>query len=110
MWIKILWIYGLAAVVSLVIAVLIKLIVVTLGRMERAPAEAPAAAPKAVQASVPDFDLATDHVAAISAAVYAVLGSVRIVHIEESRRRGGWLAEGRLAQHTGHDVPHQSKH
>lgn len=109
-WIKTLWIYGLAAVVSMLIALVIKLVVVVLGRAERplptttaAPAPAPATA-------APAFDVAADHVAAISAAVSALVGSHRIVHIEHSRHREGWLAEGRHAQHASHDLGHRGKH
>ena len=40
-WSKTLWIYGLAIVVSLLIAVVIKLIVVLLGRGEQRTASAP---------------------------------------------------------------------
>lgn len=107
MWSKILWIYGLAAVVSLVIAALIKLIVVILGGKEQA---ASAVAHEQPAPALPGFDIAADHVTAISAAVYAVLGSHRILHIEESRGRRGWLAEGRHAQHTSHGVGHHPKH
>ncbi|MCF8197740.1 MAG: hypothetical protein K9J42_03150 [Sulfuritalea sp.] len=106
MWSKILWIYGLAVAVSMLIAVLIKLIVIILGRLERVPTRQPEPAAPAVTANNP----AADHVVAISAAVYAVLGSHRIVHIEETRRRGGWLAEGRHAQHTSHGVGHHPRH
>ncbi|MBL8541160.1 MAG: hypothetical protein JNK68_12420 [Betaproteobacteria bacterium] len=102
--IKALWIYGLAVVVSLAVAVVIKLIVVILGALERKPE----AAPKVVAAPAPAFDLVADHVAAISAAVYAMLGAHRIVHIEE-QRQAGWVVEGRLAHHASHAVQHHPK-
>jgi hypothetical protein len=94
-----LWIYGLAAAVSLLIAALIKLIVVLLGRVDRpaaviAPPRArPAAAVEAGDARV---------VAAISAAVYACIGEHRIVHIEDAAHGAGWAAEGRAAHHSAH--------
>ncbi|MBL8489751.1 MAG: hypothetical protein JNM82_03115 [Rhodocyclaceae bacterium] len=105
-WIKTLAIAGIALVVSVLIAVVIRVIVVTLGRLESRPAQpaAPAPAPQS-QAGPP-----AEHVAAIAAAVYAMLGSHRIVHIEETRRRAGWLAEGRLAQHSSHGLEHHPRH
>jgi hypothetical protein len=45
-----------------------------------------------------------DHIAAISAAVAAIVGAHRIVHIEPEHPGGGWLAEGRTAHHSSHDV------
>ena len=108
-WIKTLWIYGLAAVVSLLIALVIKLVVVVLGRAERQRPAAAVPAPSPAKVS-PAFDIAADHIAAISAAVYAMVGSHRIVHIEHSRHREGWLAEGRHAQHASHDLGHRGKH
>jgi hypothetical protein len=104
--IKALWIYGLAIVVSMAVAVVIKVIVVVLNAMERKPEAAPKAAPTAAPA--PAFDLLADHVAAISAAVYSMMGSHRIVHIEE-QRHGEWVVEGRLAHHTSHAVSHHPK-
>jgi hypothetical protein len=52
---------------------------------------------------------AEDHVAAISAAVYAMIGSHRIVHIEEARHGPGWVLVGRAAHHAGRPVPHSSR-
>ncbi len=98
-----LWIYGLAAVVSLVIAGVIKLIVLLLGRAERAPARS-AAAP-AVPAPAEAAGLSAQNLAVISAAVYAALGEQRILHIEPSRRGGGWAADGRHVHHTSHAPP-----
>ncbi|MBL8539319.1 MAG: hypothetical protein JNK68_02990 [Betaproteobacteria bacterium] len=103
--IKALWIYGLAIVVSLAVAVVIKLIVVILGALERKPAAAPK---PAAAVPAPALDVVADHVAAISAAVYAMLGAHRIVHIEE-QRQAGWVVEGRLAHHTSHAIQHHPK-
>jgi Na+-transporting methylmalonyl-CoA/oxaloacetate decarboxylase beta subunit len=47
-----------------------------------------------------------DHVAAISAAVYATIGSHRIVRIEEAQHGLGWVLAGRAAHHAGRPVPH----
>lgn len=100
---KTLWMYGLAIVISLAVAVVIKLIVVVLGALERKPEAAPKPAPAA-----PAFSLLGDHVAAISAAVYSVLGAHRIIRIEE-QRHAGWVVEGRMAHHTSHAVQQHPK-
>jgi hypothetical protein len=101
-----LWIYGLAAVVSMLIAALIKLVVVLLGRAARhaAPADAaPLLEPNPGIAAVVQLD--AHDVAAITAAVYASIGVHRIVHIEDAAHGSGWAAEGRLAHHASHRLP-----
>jgi len=97
-------VYGLAIVVSMIIAAVIKVIVVALGALERKPA---AAAPSA--APVAAFDVAADHVAAIAAAVYATMGAIRIVHIEPTHVGGEWSVEGRLALHGSHITHHPAR-
>lgn len=106
--IKTLWMAGLAIVVSMLIATVIKIIVVALNAIEnrRAPPQAEAAA----LAAVPAFDVNADHVAAIAAAVYAAIGAHRILHIEDKRRHGEWVVEGRLAHHTSHTISHHPRH
>ena len=104
--VKTLWMAGLAVVVSMSIAVVIKLIVVVQDAFHPKPETAPK--PAATAAPAPAFDLLADHVAAISAAVYSVIGAHRIVRIEE-QRHGEWVVEGRLAHHTSHAVSHHSK-
>jgi hypothetical protein len=100
-WSKTLLVYGLAIVVSMAMAAVIKLIVVVLNAFEpKSVAAVPARAP------VAQFDVVGDHVAAIAAAVYATLGSARILHIEPSHRGSEWLAEGRSAQHGSHHIQH----
>jgi len=103
---KTLWIYGLAIVVSMAVAVVIKVIVVVLHAFERKPKAAAAPAPAATPG--PGFDLLADHVAAISAAVYSVIGAHRIIHIEE-HRHAEWVVEGRLAHHASHAISHHPK-
>jgi len=49
---------------------------------------------------------ADDHIAAISAAI-AAIGPYRIAHVEPAHHGAGWLAEGRAAQHSSHDVGHR---
>lgn len=104
--IKTLWVYGLAVIVSLGVAVVIKVIVLTLGRLERKPAVVPPPLP------VPQVPLSIEahHVAAIAAAVHAMGGAHRVVHIEAAHRHQEWAAEGRQAQHTSHAPPHHPKH
>ena len=104
--IKTLWIYGLAIVVSLAVAVVIKVIVVALGKLEGTPAAPPQ------PAAVPPGPLAVDanHIAVIAAAVHAMTGAHRIVHIEAAPHHSGWAAEGRQAHHSSHVLPHHPKH
>lgn len=45
-------------------------------------------------------------VAAISAAVYAVIGAHRIVYLAEARRGSSWTAEMRTQHHTSHSPHH----
>jgi hypothetical protein len=97
------------AVVSMLIAAVIKLIVVLLNVLERKPAAALAPAAPAPAPSWPAAakaqEIAADHLAAIGAAVYAVVGAHRIVHIDAAREGSGWSAEGRLAHHASHAMP-----
>jgi len=104
--VKALWIYGLAIVVSMAVAVVIKLIVVILNALERKPAATPK---PVVAAAEPAFDVLGDHIAAISAAVHSMIGAHRIVHIEE-HRHAEWAVEGRMAHHASHAVPHRPAH
>jgi len=99
--VKALWVYGLTIVVSLAVAVVIKLIVVILNAIERRSA-VPAEPAPIVE---PAQDVVADHVAAIAAAVYATIGAHRIVRIEE-HRHSEWAVEGRAAHHASHTVPH----
>ena len=104
--IKTLWIYGLAIIVSLAVAVVIKVIVVALNMLERKPA-APAQ-PIAVPPA--PFAVEADHIAVIAAAVHAMTGAHRVVHIEAAPHHSGWAAEGRQVHHASHTVPHHPKH
>jgi hypothetical protein len=106
--IKTAWMYGLAIVVALGIAALIKAIVVVLSALEPKPAAA--AKPAAATAGAAATDVEADHIAAIAAAVYSLIGAHRIVHIERERRHGEWAVEGRIAHHASHTVAHHPKH
>jgi hypothetical protein len=57
-----------------------------------------------------DQDIPIEHVAVIAAAVSAILGQHRIVHIEPARHAEEWTSEGRQALHLSHSPPHQPKH
>jgi hypothetical protein len=101
--IKALQIYGIAIVISMAVAVLIKVLVVITSRVKREAKVAvvtqkTAVVPAAAKAGIPD-----DVVAALSAAIAVIAGPHRILHIGESKR--SWANEGRIAQHS-----HQPRH
>jgi Na+-transporting methylmalonyl-CoA/oxaloacetate decarboxylase gamma subunit len=92
-------IYGIVIVVSMLVAVVIRGIVWMLSRQakqEEAKAPAKPAAPP-ILAGVPQ-----EHLAVITAAVAAMMGAHRIVHIETAGRGFGWTAEARTVHHTSH--------
>ena len=95
-------IYGLAIVISLIMAVSIRGIVATLAaaQRQRAPAPKPAVAgtaPAAVEDGIP-----ADDVAAIAAAVATVFTAHRIVHIQPLQDSHAWATEGRWQHQTSH--------
>jgi hypothetical protein len=69
-----------------------------LARKELLPAPAPAVNELVGQEE-------DDHVAAISAAVYAMIGPHRIVQIELRGRDPAWSSQGRRAHHGSHALP-----
>jgi len=102
--IKALQIYGIAIVISMVVAVLIKVLVTLTGRVKKPaaatqPQPQPASAkPAPVQTGVP-----AEVIAAISGALAAVAGQHRVLHIAESGR--AWAHTGRSAQHSHQPRP-----
>lgn len=105
-------IYALAIVISMGVALLIKGIVVVLARTRPQPAPASAVTPMATPAAVAVAEgIPSDHIAAIAAAVYAMLGEQRIVHIEDLRHRGqhDWTAATRAAHHASHRPRHSGR-
>ncbi len=99
-------IFGLAVVISLLVAVVIRGIVVLVSR--GGPSE-PTTEPQA-QSTRPDT-IQPSEVAAIAAALSAVLGEHRIVHVARAGRDRTWTYEGRSAHHASHNVPvrHRSR-
>lgn len=95
--IKALEIYGIAIVISMVVAVLIKVLVVLTGQVKKPAVAAPVAAtPKQQPLVTPGIP--AEVVAALSGAVAAVAGPHRVLHIAESNR--AWANTGRSAQHS----------
>ena len=103
--IKALQVYGIAIALSLLIAVLIKVMVVLTGRVNKpAVKAAPVAAPVVARPAVVAPGIPGEVIAAISAAVATLTGPHRILHIGESSR--AWASEGRIAQHSSHQPRH----
>jgi Na+-transporting methylmalonyl-CoA/oxaloacetate decarboxylase gamma subunit len=100
-WLLSFSIYGLTIVIALLIALLIKGIVVVLERSRRA---LPVAPPPAVApvASVVAAGIPPEHLAVIAAAVAALLGDQRIVHIEDGGRGRAWTATARASHYASH--------
>lgn len=99
--IKAIQIYGIAIAISMLVAVLIKLLVVLTSRAEpvvKAVETVQKSADLGAVAGVP-----SEVVAAISAAVAVVTGPHHVLRIAESKR--SWANEGRIAQHS-----HQPRH
>jgi hypothetical protein len=76
--------------------------------MARAKAAPDAAAVVAPPPAVAGLSVAVaeaslnDDIAVIAAAVYAMVGAHRIVHLEAERQSGVWAIEGRWMQQTSH--------
>ena len=96
-------IYGIVIVVSMLVALVIRGIVIVLSRQAaqtetKAPVKpVPAPAIQPAIAGIPQ-----EHLAVITAAVAAMMGAHRIVHIEMAGRGIGWTAEARTVHHTSH--------
>jgi len=92
-------IYGIVIVISMLVAVVIRGIVWALSRQAKQEAVKAPAKP-AVQPAL--AGIPQEHLAAITAAVAAMMGAHRIVHIEMASRGFGWTAEARTVHHTSH--------
>ena len=89
-------IFGIIATISMLVAVIIKLLVMSTGRLGKAkPLPKPAAAsaaPPAIAEGIP-----AEVVAAITAALAVVTGPHRVLRIAESQRN--WSNQGRITPH-----------
>ena len=94
-------IYGIVIIISMLVAVVIRGIVLVLSRQAaQAEAKAPAKPAPAAQPAV--AGIPQEHLAVITAAVAAMMGAHRIVHIEMASRGFGWTSEARTVHHTSH--------
>jgi len=96
-------IYGMAIVISFLVAALIKGIVVGLPLLRRREEPQAPQAP-AVTAAVPP-----EHLAAIAGALAAVAGPSHIIHLEDRGSTKTWTAEGRMIHQTSHAVTRTRK-
>ena len=79
--VKAVQIYALAIVIAMLVAVMIKALVV-------------------FTVCPVDLGISEEDVAALTAAIFAMIGPHRILHIGETRP--AWTSQGRAAQHTSH--------
>jgi len=98
---KALEVYGIAIVISMLVAVLIKIMVVATSRVK--PVAKVVEAPKTLVQAPKTSGIPSEVVAVLSGALATVTGPHRILHIAESKQ--SWAREGRAAQHS-----HQPRH
>jgi len=98
---KALEVYGIAIAISMLVAVLIKIMVVATSRVK--PVAKVVDVPKTVVQAPRTSGIPSEVVAALSGALAAVTGPHRILHIAESKQ--SWARAGRAAQHS-----HQPRH
>ena len=102
--ILVLQLYAIAAAISLFVAVIIKTLVKVTGHVERRaqrPTPVPAALPKAggaLAAPAASTGIPDEEIAVVTAAVAAVMGPHRVLHIAQGGR--SWSSQGRTAQHS----------
>ena len=94
-------VYGISIAISMIVAVLIKVLVTLTGRVgqDSKAAAAPVAA-KPAAAPVVAGGIDEETVAVISAAVAVAVGHHQIIHVAESGH--AWSNIGRAAQHSHH--------
>nr|WP_294529307.1 hypothetical protein [uncultured Rhodopila sp.] len=66
------------------------------------PVDADLPAPAVAGSFIPASDGFPDDIVAIAAAVHAMMGAHRIVHLESTRTGQTWAAEGRWMHQTSH--------
>ncbi len=92
--IKSIQVFGIAIVISAIVAVLIKVMVWGTARLEKAkPVEVPLGEVCPIGPGVPE-----DDVAALSAAIFAMIGPHHVLHIARTGSR--WASGTRAAQHS----------
>ncbi|MBL8477856.1 MAG: hypothetical protein JNK59_00995 [Sterolibacteriaceae bacterium] len=92
--IKSLQVFGIAIVISAIVAMLIKALVWCTARLEKAkPVEVPLGEVCPIGPGVPE-----DDVAALSAAIFAMVGPHHVLHIAKTGNR--WASGARAAQHS----------
>jgi len=101
-------IYGLAIVISFVVAVMIKGIVVALPMMGRVSAK-PEPTPNTRSVETAPPGIPPEHVAAIAGAVAAMVKVRHILHIEDHHSGRDWMTEGRMIHQTSHYVPRRGR-
>ena len=95
-------IYGLAIIISVIMAVSIRAIVASLAAAQRQKSLPPRPAVAGTAPAVVDDGVPADDVAAIAAAVASVFTAHRIVHIRPLQDTHGWATEGRMQHQTSH--------
>lgn len=92
--VKALQVYGIAIAISMLVAVLIKLMVAATARLEQTrPHGVPIGTVCPIEQGIPDED-----VAALSAAIFAAIGPHHILHIAPASH--GWASSARASQHS----------
>jgi len=100
--------YGLAIIISFVVAVVIKGIVVALPMMGRISAK-PQPAPTPSQTKTTPQGIPPEHVAAVAGAVASMVKVRHILHIEDHHSGRDWMTEGRMIHQTSHYVPRRGR-
>jgi ABC-type phosphate transport system permease subunit len=96
-------IYALAILIALLVALVSKGIGAATDWFHKTPPSPPAASAAA-------DELAHEDIAVIAAAVYAMLGVQRIVHIEDVHRGQVWTASARASQYASRKPPRRPRH
>lgn len=95
-------IYGLGIAISMLVALMIKGLVALLALRHPPPATVPAAVVQQQE------DIAAADIPVIAAAVFAVLGTQRIVHIQDASRGRTWTSATRASHYASH-MPRHSR-
>jgi hypothetical protein len=95
--------YVLMAVIAVICAVIIRLIVMALARVQKPTI---VVAPPLTVSAKPAVDESAMTAAVIAAAVHAFMGAHRIISLTESTDQSTWAHEARARHHTSH-TPHR---